>query len=372
MKQPSIINRVEDNGCLMFTLVNADSSLANSLRRYILSEIPVCCIRTETEAVNQCHIEINTSRLHNEILKQRLSCIPIHSTNLSLLPGKYQLVVDVENTTDHVMYVTSEHFKVKQKQNQNDEETVMDNYMSSDEVHSLFPPSKFGDYIDFVRLRPSWGDMPGERIKLTADFSVSNSKTNSMFNAVSKCSFSNTIDSKRVEDTLEVKRKEWRSSGISDADIAFQERNFMLLDAHRLFVENSYDFIIESIGIYDNWTLVQMAIQGLVQQFKEFSMGIQLDKISILPVSSDTYEIILNDKDSTFGKLLEYALYTHSFLENKNLSFVSYLHSHPHSTFSVVRIAPIVTEQTASPSETNKKAILESSSMIIDTLLKLL
>ena len=52
-----ISNRVEDNGCLSFTLVNADYSLANSLRRFILAEIPVCCIRTESEAIN-----------HNEII----------------------------------------------------------------------------------------------------------------------------------------------------------------------------------------------------------------------------------------------------------------------------------------------------------------
>jgi hypothetical protein len=30
------------------------------------------------EAVNQCRIETNTTRFHNEIIKHRLSCIPIH------------------------------------------------------------------------------------------------------------------------------------------------------------------------------------------------------------------------------------------------------------------------------------------------------
>ena len=71
-------------------------SFANALRRIILSEIPINVIRTETEEVNQCKITTNTGRLHNEIIKQRLSCIPIHLTDLDLLPEKYELEVKVE------------------------------------------------------------------------------------------------------------------------------------------------------------------------------------------------------------------------------------------------------------------------------------
>ena len=48
-------------------------------------------ILTETYAENKCNILINTTRLHHEILKHWLSCIPIHITELELLPEKYVL-----------------------------------------------------------------------------------------------------------------------------------------------------------------------------------------------------------------------------------------------------------------------------------------
>ena len=64
---------------LSFTLSNCYVSFANALRRIILSEIPTIVIRSTPYERNDVTIHINTTRLNNEILKQRLSCIPIHS-----------------------------------------------------------------------------------------------------------------------------------------------------------------------------------------------------------------------------------------------------------------------------------------------------
>ena len=59
---------------LTFTLENANVSVANALRRTILSDIPTVVFDTSKENIQ---ITKNTCRLHNEILKQRLGCIPI-------------------------------------------------------------------------------------------------------------------------------------------------------------------------------------------------------------------------------------------------------------------------------------------------------
>ena len=112
---PRISNVIEDAGVFKFTLSNINVSLANALRRTILTDIPINVIRTETYETNQCQIQENTSRLHNEIVKQRLSCIPIHTKDLKVLPENVQLEVDVKNDTDNIIYVTTEHFKLKNK-----------------------------------------------------------------------------------------------------------------------------------------------------------------------------------------------------------------------------------------------------------------
>jgi DNA-directed RNA polymerase alpha subunit len=79
----------EENGELHFILKDIHVSLANAIRRTILSDIPVIVIRTENSLINQCTILSNTTRFHNEIVKQRLSCIPIITQDLEKFPEKY-------------------------------------------------------------------------------------------------------------------------------------------------------------------------------------------------------------------------------------------------------------------------------------------
>ena len=115
----SLQNIFEQDGELKFTLSGVNVSIANSIRRTILSEIPVVGIYTQTYDKNECKIEKNTSRLHNEILKQRISCIPVHSKNMETLPGNYIIEVEKVNNTDNMMYVTTEDFKIKSKNTEN-------------------------------------------------------------------------------------------------------------------------------------------------------------------------------------------------------------------------------------------------------------
>ena len=135
-----------------------------------MSDIPIVGFYTETHENNDCKIEVNTGRLHNEILKHRLSCIPVHSSDLSILPGNYVLEVDVKNESENLMFVTTEDFKIKNKTN--------DNYLTSEETKKIFPANdKTGMYIDFARLRPKISQqLPGEHIKLTSEFTIHTAK----------------------------------------------------------------------------------------------------------------------------------------------------------------------------------------------------
>jgi hypothetical protein len=143
-----VLETVSDIGDVYtFTLSGINVSLANALRRIVLSEIPTVCFYTENNSGNQCTIEINTTRLHNEILKQRLSCIPVHEKDMTLLPGNYILELDMKNETDNIIIVTTEHFRIKNKTN--------GNYLTKDEVKRIFPANAItNQYIDFARLRP--------------------------------------------------------------------------------------------------------------------------------------------------------------------------------------------------------------------------
>ena len=97
--EPRVINKSEKDDILRFTINNIDVSLINALRRIILSEIPITVIRSAPYAKNDVNILKNTTRLNNEILKQRLSSIPIFIRDeLSLEElREYEVEVNMKN-----------------------------------------------------------------------------------------------------------------------------------------------------------------------------------------------------------------------------------------------------------------------------------
>ena len=89
---------------LKFTLSGVNVSIANGLRRILLSEIPMVVFRTMPSEKNKCTIAANTCGLNNEIVKHRLSCIPIHIKDVEDFPLKnYVMNLNVENNTDTTM-----------------------------------------------------------------------------------------------------------------------------------------------------------------------------------------------------------------------------------------------------------------------------
>lgn len=334
--EPVISNISYEEDVYKFTLSNIDLCFVNALRRTILSDIPIVGVYTETHAENQCTIETNTCRLHNEILKQRLSCIPIHMTDLDVLPGNYELVLDITNDTDNIMMVTTEHFKIRSK--------TSGNYLKEEEVRKIFPMNnKTGMFIDFARLRPKIDtNIKGEEIKFVAEFSLQSAKKNSMFNVVSTCSYGNTVDNIKANKMWEEQEKKLRSEQLSDTEINMQKKNFYLLDAQRHYMKNSFDFIIQSIGIYSNKELIKKSCDILENKFLQMMMLIESDDMPI--VNSETtvdncYDIILENEDYTMGNILEYVMYTNFYENEQVLSFCGFKKMHPHDDDSILRLA---------------------------------
>jgi DNA-directed RNA polymerase subunit L len=333
---PSIHNIGQDGDTYKFTLSGLNVSLANALRRTILTDIPCNAIYTQTYEDNECNIEINTTRLHNEILKQRLSCIPVHMKELDLLPGNYILELDMKNEIDSMIIITSEDFRIKNKTN--------DNYLTKDETRRIFPPcSKTNMFIDFARLRPSMGStIQGEQLKLTSEFSVRTAKDSSMFNVVSTCAYGNTIDKTKADTVWQEQENKLSSEQLSKQDIEMHKKNFYLLDAQRQFLEDSFDFSIQSVGVYDNKEIVKKAANVLIEKLSNFSIAIESDLIPIKlseTTMDNAFDIVLENEDYTMGKMLEFALYEQYFIDEKVMSFCGFKKFHPHDNESIIRVA---------------------------------
>jgi DNA-directed RNA polymerase subunit L len=322
--KPQITKVEEESNVFKFTLNGINFSLANALRRAIINDIDTVVL-----AESKCNITTNTGRLHNEILKHRLSCIPIHATEL---PDKYVLEINEKNQSDHIMMITTEHFKIKDKETG---ELV--------ENKRFFPPDiKTGDYIDFARLRPAIGDVPGEELKLTCEFSNSNAGVNSAFNVVSKCAYGYTPDIEKAKEAWEHIENKMKAGGSTEEEIQYKKTDFYLLDAQRHYVKDSFDFVVETIGVFTNPDLVKKGCMVVQTKFETFLSKLEEQSVPIEPSAvtmNHSFDVILENEDYTLGKALEYYLYEYYYVKEHKLSFCAFKKLHTHDSSSRLRLA---------------------------------
>lgn len=334
----------EEDGTLTFTISNIDVCYINAVRRTILSDIQVVAFKTTPYEENKANIIANTSRLHNEIVKQRLSCIPIcldPKTNLK----NYLLEVDVENNTDTVLYVTTKDFKIR--------DTVTNALLEDGATKKIFPPfippTGSGEYfIDFLRLRPRISDeIPGERIKLTCEFSSSSAREDSMFNVTGTCSYGFTVDQEKMEEQLEIRKQKWKDEGKTVEEVRFEAQNWKLLEGLRYVKAKSFDFIIQSVGIYENTEIIIKSCEFLMDKLTHFDHMLDQDEVPIKPSDNtleNCYDVTLVNEDYTLGNILNYELYAVFYTDLKALDYVGFKKMHPHDNYSILRLS--ITDKT--------------------------
>jgi DNA-directed RNA polymerase alpha subunit len=349
LKPNPLDHLVENEGILYFTLSGVDKCIANAIRRTILMDIPTVVVRSEDNKVNQCFIKKNTSRLHNEIIQHRISCIPVH-TNDPEFANKHTMEIDVTNESEQtIRMVTTEDVRIRNIES--------NQLIAEEESKKIFPANEItGRYIDIVRLRPKFGKtIPGEKLTLTAKFSVATARVNSMFNVVSKCSYGYTPDKIRIQDTWDKLESKYESENMTRENIAHFKNDFMHLDAERIFLKNSFDFVIQTVGVFNNKDIVHKACSYLIQKFEAFILSVEKENIPILKSDSakkfgfnnviessmsNSFDILLENEDDTFGNIMSHILYELYFIGKPEiLSFCSFKKFHPHDSYGVLRIA---------------------------------
>ena len=327
-----ILHLKTDKNTLYFTLSGVNVSIANAIRRTILTDIPVCGIIED-----ECVITKNTSRMHNEIIKHRLSCVPVYvdERDIDNFVDKYELFVDLENTTDANIFVTTEHFQVREKNGGPE--------LGIAARTAIFPPNIVsGYYIDFARLRARiGGSIPGEALQFVANFARVTAHYSATYSAVACCSYANTPDPTAAADRWRDIAAARVAAEVSAPDIESERRDFMILDAQRFFVPNSFDFVVESIGVYDNAALVRMGCIGLANRCREVARSIEAQETEIIPSITEMincYDIKLEGEDYTIGKVLESMLYESLFVSTQILAFCGFKKFHPHDLSSVLRL----------------------------------
>lgn len=371
---------------LTFTMENCNVSIANAIRRIVLSDINTYVFKTFPHAENRANITANTTRLHNELLKQRLGCIPIH--HVHTIEGfqndykNYLVEVDVKNESETIRYVTTEDFKVKRAKNlekssgSHDDDDVVYEYLPESTVRKIFPPdSVSGEYVEFARLLPKLSsNVPfGEALAFTCTIEISNAKFDGMYNVAHTCSYSCTPDEKEIEKQWKAKEKGVREgfesgSGSVSAhastvteQLASAKKNWELLEAQRISVSDSFDFVIETVGVYTNVQLVTKSCDIMIKKCEklltdmehsssssstdggtESKIGMKniIEPANELTTMKNAFCVNLIGEDYTLGKVIEYLLFSNYYDKPDGIaSFCGFKKPHPHALDSFILIA---------------------------------
>lgn len=339
---PVVTDLTQDDQYLRFTLGNANVSIANSIRRIMLSEIPCVVFRTAPYEKNLATIEINTSRMNNELIKQRLSCIPIHIKDTGFPLEEYIVEVDVQNNTEEIIYVTTGDFKVKH--------IPSDTYLGDDKTREMFPKDNItGDFIDVIRLRPKISDaILGEHLKMSLKFDIGMAKEDGAFNVVSTCSYAATPDKDKIETTWASLEQEMKTKNMNEDEIEYAKKDWYLLDAKRITKPDSFDFVVESVGQFEETDIVEKSLnvmKGKLAKFQKkiYEEGVVSKSTTTIP---NSFDVILEGEDYTLGKVLEFILYRDYYdrvtntpsNETFNLNYCGFQKPHPHIDLSVIRV----------------------------------
>jgi DNA-directed RNA polymerase subunit L/DNA-directed RNA polymerase alpha subunit len=333
--EPRISNINQDGGFLKFTIVDCNMSIANALRRIIISDIPTFVFRTYPYNENKAEITYNTTRFHNEIIKQRLSCVPIHIEDMDFPYKDYVVEVDVKNDTDNIIYVTTRDFKIRN--------IKTDVYSNESAVRAIFPPcSVTGDYIEFARLQPKLSEsIDGERLTFRCNFDIGTASQDGAFNVISTCTYECSPDLTKANEVWGETAAAMKKNDIGDKEIEFEKSNWFLLEAKRYYHPNSYDFTIETVGVFENTEIVVKACDIMISKCNKFLDDLQHGKVSIVPSETTLkhgFDVTLVNEDYTLGKVIEFYLYQQNFIGDKTLSFCGFRKTHPHATDSIIRV----------------------------------
>lgn len=335
---PRIVSKTDENGKLEFTIDRINVSLANALRRVILSDIPTLVFRVYPHSECRSTITVNTSRIHNQILNQRLSCIPIHITETDFPYKDYQLEINVVADGGEIRYVTTKDFKLKNKTN--------GKYLTDVKVHEIFPSNPVSsDYIEFARLLPKMTEYgEPEQLVMTCDLDIGTAREDGAFNVVSTCSYQMTMDPAKVDEAWRIKEAELVKDGVAaigSEEMKAQRKNWALLDAQRFTKEDSFDFVVETVGVFANADIVHKAAQIMINKCTKFIRDIESGENHIIPTVStiqNGFDIELKGEDYTLGKVLEFFMHDKHYAEDQTVTYCAFRKIHPHNPDSMIRV----------------------------------
>lgn len=329
---------------ISFIVEDIDVSILNSIRRTILSDIPNVAFDFEPYEFDNKKVDIitNTCSLHNEIILQRLSMIPLKFTENEINdfdPLKYKFKLSKTNNTNKMLNVTTGDIQIYDEN---------DKKYSDSFIRKIFPKNKISDdFILLTKLKPNNYDKDkGDSIEINMIASKKTAKDYAGFGYVSQCVYHNIVDKDKAKQALkELKEK---NKNLNSKELEDLEKDFNTLDKFRHFKTNKYDepnsfqFDIESEARVSPEYLFFKSIEIIKGRLQRLLENIIDNKITINKIKNtqNLYEFIIENEGHTIGNLIQSILYNIHIRDNekKDINFIGYKCPHPLENTLIINI----------------------------------
>ena len=356
-----------------FRLEKTNITVANAIRRCILSHTPSVAFRTEPSDKSDVVVHVNTSSLPMEMIVHRIGMLPIRANPVEFNPELYEFRLDVENKTSKSMDVCASDIEVwKRNPDAPLEEPIKQN------TTDFFPPDPVtGDTAIIVELGPQWNpSAKNQRLSFTAKASVSIGAENSRWSPVSVCAYGYTLDPspEKIQavktNWLRNTKKIYVREGMTKEELAKLAENtkavkwedldgdkqgaltreFNTMEIARCYKTdelgdpNDFTFTIESVGIQPIPAIVQSGLAALEAMVKQYSNldTTMADNVTLVVGDTRFPSIDVNFKEEghTLGNLLETVLIEDHVAgtEEPKINYAGYKVPHPLRKEMFVRI----------------------------------
>ena len=263
------------------------TSLINSLRRILISEIPIYSI-----SESKTNFTKNSSVLDNEYISHRLSLVPIKN-DLKYNYEDFRITLNKKNEDINMISVYLSDFEVK-----NGEDIIKNN-----------------DFFKYPNI-PILKLKNDQEIILSCELIKGIGKKYAGFSPVCPATYYMKYD--------------------KDLDDEDKERKY---EKDKLGYPKSYIFSIESCGNYTSKKLFVIAIEKLIEKLdiiKKDILNEKNEKVIFKPsnIKLKAYDLFFKNENDTIGNLL-----TQYIMEEENIQYCGYNIEHPLKDELVIRIA---------------------------------
>jgi DNA-directed RNA polymerase subunit L/DNA-directed RNA polymerase alpha subunit len=310
---------------IQFTLANTSYPHANTLRRAIMTLVPMVGFRSDPPGVvvDDSHIKIlrnDSNTQPNELLAHRLSLIPIHGIDPQTFDeNKYVFKINLENGSAIQRDVTASDIKVYERRQAADLSESLVEVPSKD----FFVPNSFTGDTCLITTMPAKRSSLTPTLEIVLKASLGNGKEHARFIPTCQATYGYTLDTNSERRKAYFEKWLVTHKNVEPASLEQDEARFKVLDAEFKTMQiqriyklndqgepNSFDFQIESIGTMAPRAIVERALLGLVKMCEPYiglDNGDLPSTISVTPSDAQLpgFDFLIGREDHTFGNMLQ-------------------------------------------------------------------